>query len=155
MAFGVGQPGNRHDVTDFRGASRLHHLPALRRGVGALLTEIAQLQHLPLLRDDADGADADADAAAGRLILVAAAGDHPKGLTIRLEEQDDGVVRCEQLAHGHERDVVDFLEIERRVDLARDALQDLELRRLPCDLRRRTFRLGHRMRLVSRVRHGQ
>ena len=42
----------------------------------------------------------------------------------------------EQLGHGSERDVVDFLELERRVDLARDALQDLKLRRPARDLLR-------------------
>jgi hypothetical protein len=36
------------------------------------------------------------------------------------------VMRLEQLPHRPERGVVDFLEIERRVDLGRDALQDLE-----------------------------
>ena len=141
LALGVGQTGHRHDVADFRGASRLHHLAALRRGVGALLPQIAQLHHLPLLRDDADGADPDLDAAADRLALVAAAGDDTQRLAVGLEQENDRVVRFEQLAHRPERDVVDLLEVERGIDLAGDALQDLELRRLAGDLRRRILQV--------------
>ena len=84
-----GKPGTGTDVADFRVAAGLHHLPPLRRRVGALLSEIAELQHLPLLRDDADGADADADAAADRLVLVAAAGDDAQRLAAGLDEQND------------------------------------------------------------------
>ena len=77
-----------------------------------------------LLRDDADGAGADADAAADRLVLVAAAGDDAQRLAAGFDEQDDRVMELEQLVHRPQRDVVDLVEIERRVDLGGHALQD-------------------------------
>ena len=119
LALRVGQARHRHDVADFRAAAGLHHLAPLRRGVGALLTQVAELQHLPLLRDDADGADADPDAAADRLVLVAAAGDDTQRLAAGLDQENERVVELEQLVHRPQRDVVDLLEVERRVDLGR------------------------------------
>ena len=86
LALCVRQAGDRHGVADLHSAPRLHHLTALRRGVGTLLSEVVQLQHLSPLGDDADGANADADAAADRLILVAPAGDDAQRLTVSFEQ---------------------------------------------------------------------
>ena len=55
-------------------------------------------------------------------------------------------MELEQLVHRPQGDVVDFLEIERRVDLGGHALQDLELCGLACELRRRSLS-------ALRVRH--
>ena len=95
------------------------------------------MQHLALLRDDADDAGADLHASADRLILVAAAGDDSQRLAAGLEQQNDRVVELEQLVHRPQRDVVDLVEVERRVDLGGHALQDLDLGRLPGELRDR------------------
>ena len=73
LALRVRQAGNGNRVRDFSPAARLDHLAALRRGVGALLPQVAHVQHLPLLRDNADDPGADPDTSANGLILVAAA----------------------------------------------------------------------------------
>ena len=61
------------------------------------------------------------------------------------------MMELEQVVHRPQRDVVDFLEIERHVDLGGHALQNLELRRLARE-RCRRVRLGHGSRLVSSSR---
>ena len=84
------------------------------------------MQHLAPLRDDTDHTRTEVYAAANRLVLVAAACDDRQRLASRLDQQDDGVVELEELAHGAESRVVDLVELERRVDLRRGSLQHLE-----------------------------
>jgi hypothetical protein len=97
----------------------------LRRGVGTLLTEVVQLQDLSPLGDDADGANADTDAAADRLILVTPAGDDSQRPTVSFVKEDDCVMELEQLVHRPQGDVIDLFEIERRVNLGGHTLQNL------------------------------
>ena len=135
LALGIVQAGNRNRVAKLLATARLHHLPSLRRGVGALLAKVAHVQHLALLRHDADDPGADPHTPADRLVFVAAARHDPQGVAARLDEQDAGVVELEQLVHRPKGDVVDLLEIERRIDVGRNAAEDLELRGFPGELR--------------------
>ena len=59
LALRVGQAGDGNGVAELLAATGLHHLPPLRRGVRPLLPEVAHVQHLALLRHDADHAGAD------------------------------------------------------------------------------------------------
>ena len=146
LALGVGSPGTGTASPSSAPRPALTICRRCAAAYGALLAQVADVQHLALLRDHADDAGADPHAAADRLVLVAAAGDHAQRLAARLDQQDDRVMELEQLVHRPQRDVVDLLEVERRVDGGRDALQDLELRGLPldCSVRDRPVRLAAR-----------
>ncbi len=144
LALGVGESGNGHGVAELGAAAGLDHLPALRRRIRSLLSQVVDVQQAALLGDHADDAGADPHATANRLVLVAAARDHAQHLAARLDEQDDRMVELEQLVHRPQRDVADLVQLERRVDGGRDALQDLELRGLPLDRARQIVPAGRR-----------
>ena len=127
LALGVGEPGNRNRVAEFRGPVGLEQLASLRGCVGTLLPQVADLQHLALLGDHADHAGADRNAPAERLILEATARHDAQRLLIGLEQQNVGVMEFEQIVHRPQSGLVNLVQVERRVDLRRDALQDLEL----------------------------
>ena len=117
LALRIRQTGNRNGVCELGGTARLHHLLALRRRVGALLSEVAHVQHLAPLRDDADHAGAHAHASADRLVFVAAARHDDQRVAARLEQQDVGVMELEQLSHCPEGGVVNLVELECGVEL--------------------------------------
>ena len=134
LALRVGQPGDGHRVSKLLAPTGLHHLASLCRGVCTLLAEIVHVQHLVLLCHDADDARADPCTSTDRLILVAMARHDSQCLAARLEEQDDRVMKLEELIHRPQRDVVDLFQIEGRVDFGGNALQDLELLHLAGEL---------------------
>ena len=147
LALRVGQTRDRHRLSDAGLEAGLHRLAPLRRGIGALLPEVVDAQHLALLGDDTDHAGADLHSPAGGLILIAPACHHFQRLAVGLQQQDVGVVELEQLVHRPQRHVTDLVQVERRIDVGGDALQDLELGRLAGEFRRgfmRLWRLGHR-----------
>jgi hypothetical protein len=148
LALRVGQTRDRYGVANVRAAAGFHHLPPLCRRVRTLLSKISELQHPPFLRHDADRARADSHTAADGLILVAAAGNDPQRVAAGLDEQNERVMRLEQVVERLQRQFVDLLEIERRVDLSGDALQYVELGGLARQRRCRTLRVGCRNRLV-------
>ncbi len=158
LALGIGEPGNGHGVAELGAAAGLDHLPALRRRIRPLLPQVVDVQQAALLGDHADDAGADPHATANRLVLVPAARDHAQHLAARLDEQDDRMVELEQLVHRPQRDVADLVQLERRVDGGRDALQDLELRGLPldrpCEIVPAGRRRGHGIRRGRRAAYG-
>ena len=89
------------------------------------------MHHLALLRHHADHAGPDPHAAADCLIFVASACDDLQRLVVGLEQEDVRVVKLEQLVHRSQRDVADFVEVERGIDVRGDALQDSDFGRLP------------------------
>ena len=154
LALRVGQARDRHCVTNVRAAAGLHHLAPLCRRIRTLLSKVGELQHPPFLRHNADRAGADSDTAADGLILVAAAGDDAQCVAAGLDEQNERVMGLEQVVKRLQRMLVDLLEIERRVDLSGDALQDVEFGGLARERRCRTLRVGRRSRLAFQGRLG-
>ena len=116
------------------------------------------MHHPSLLCDDTDHPRANLHSPAGRLILIAPACHHLQRLLSGLEQKNVRVVELEQLVHRPKGNVTDLLEVERRIDVGRHALQDLDLGRLAGELRRRSredFGIRHRLRVAGKRAGGR
>ena len=99
LALRVGESGHPDRLSKLCMPVGSFHLAPLCRRVRALLTQVVDVHHSPLLRNHSDHAGPDLRAAADCLILVASACYDFQRPVVGLEQENVRVVKREQLVH--------------------------------------------------------